>query len=229
MKLRLSPPLLLLALVLIVIYHVASRATIGDNPTPREYTSADWIKSLPDTPGAILMPNIPEALELQGYSGFRLFARLPKIEAKPDDMLYYLFGYDTFEGRRGQEQLTAEGLGLKDILAAGGGESLSTPPQGLEFTVVHRRTKEGIDGYRRFGFVDHDGSGRTTGGDSYRINLGTHHLTGGGVHRPEIALDKKIYVGEIHGCLDTADGTMDQEHWKVVKWYFLLHVAPKRR
>ncbi len=197
---------------------------------PRQLNSTDWLQSLPPTPGAHMTIDLPEALELMNYSGFRVFARFPKIEVKPGQALYYVRGTHVYEGPPNRRRLVrSTGLGLKDIVAAGGSVALADLPDGFEYTVFfrHDEANGGVSGFERFGFVDPTHHGRETGGSPFTIKLTPNNggsISGLGF---EVELGKEIEVGEFVSTPMDAKGSQDDEHATTVRWFFALQVAPR--
>ena len=221
---------LVLALAAITFFSISK----AENPfaaSPKETSNLDWLASVPDTPGAWRFVPLSESLELMDYSGFRFFARLPKIDVKPDQTLYYLFGTNTYEGTPGQQHLVHAGIGMADIVNAGGGVPLSDLPEGFEYTVFFRRDgKDRVAGFKRFGFVDPVHHGRVSGGSPFSMSVPENagFGGGGGGDNVKVALDKEVEVAHWNFITMTPDGKEDTAHTVTVKWYYAFQVAPTR-
>lgn len=217
----------LLALALGVANFLSNQRAMA----PREVLNTDWVRSLPQQPGTCRLVPLAESFELLGYDGFRLFARLPRIEVKPGQALYYLYGRNVYEGQRDKQRLVHKGMGIEDVVNAGGSVSLSHLPEGFEYTVFFRRDKAkgGISGSERFGFVDPARGERVNGdGSPFSVELppfsGLYSTVNG--DRPEVELGRPVEFAE-RTFVPHVDGGPDYDHAVTVKWYYLFKVAPR--
>ncbi len=231
---KLTPSIVVSSVALVVAsaaLYAIPKAVSPSAATPREFSNTDWVDALPKTPAAFRFVPLPESLELTGYSGFRLFARLPKIEVQPGRTLYYLHGTNTYEGPPNKLRLVRGGLGMVDVIKAGGGEPLSDLPEGFEYTVFFRRDgKELLSGFERFGFVHTVHGSRVTGGWPFTMRVPADAVWGtSGGNFFEIALGKEVEFTEWTFTPMTADGHQDDEHAVTVKWYFAFQIGPTAR
>jgi hypothetical protein len=205
---------------------------------PHEISNADWIRSLPDQPGAWRVAPLSEELELLGYSGCRLFARMPAVDLKPDEVLHYTHGMSLYDGPPGpalfgvntdKMRVLREGPKADETNRHGGG-GFTKLPLGLEYTVFYRHDveKRQVMGFERFAFVfpDHRESSRP---QSFSFDAPPGGATFGANDLVIKAADKVIDFAYASFIPSDNNGNQDLEHAVVAKWSFVFRVGPRRQ
>lgn len=177
---------------------------------------------------------LSDDLELLGYSGFRFIARLPKVDLKPGYWLYYLNGYNVYEGPPGKQRVVRKGIGIKDIVNAGGGVCSSDPasvPDGFEYSVIYRTDDaNGISGFYRSGYVDPTHHTRAAGGFPFTLKVphGGYSSNFQDWSLIQVKLGEEVEFASRTFVPAGPDGKSDEDHAVTVKWYFIFQVAPER-